>query len=95
VELEFETNFGLITEDQMRGCRGVHFDVADNFSPAHRPTDRSTYTHKLDFELDTSVSVFNWLPRERKWLRNIDVETSLDYRTGEGWRQRGGCGVPR
>ena len=56
----------------------MHFDIVDNFSPAERPTDRSVYTHKLDFELDASVSLFNWLP-QRNWLRNIDVEGSLDY----------------
>jgi hypothetical protein len=37
----------------------VHFDVVDNFSPAQRPLGRSAYTHKLDFELDTSTSPFN------------------------------------
>ena len=34
--------------------------------------------HKLNFELDTSVSVFNWLP-EGKWLRGLELEGSLDY----------------
>src|SRR5688572_28659762 len=38
----------------------------------------SVYTRKLDFELDTSISLFNRLP-ENNWLRNIDVEASLDY----------------
>jgi hypothetical protein len=32
----------------------------------------------LNFELDTSVSVFNWLP-EGKWLRGLELEGSLDY----------------
>ena len=50
----------------------------DNFSPAERPTDKSLYTHKLNLELDMSVSVFNWLP-ERRWLRGVEIEGSLDY----------------
>jgi hypothetical protein len=78
VELEFEINLALIQENLTGGWLAVHFDIVDNFSPAERPTDRSVYTHKLDFELDTSVSVFNWLP-ERNPLRNVDVEGSLDY----------------
>jgi hypothetical protein len=82
VELESEINLTLIPEDQTGGWLGVHFDIIDNFSPAERPMDRSVYTHKLDFELDTSVSPFTWLP-EKNWLRNVDVEASLDYmRTG-------------
>ena len=35
-------------------------------------------THKLNLELDTSVSVFNWL-REGRWLRGVELEGSLDY----------------
>jgi hypothetical protein len=79
VELEFKSQFTLITEDQTSDWVARHFDLVDNFSAAQRPADRSTYTHKLDFEFDTSVSVFNWLPQERKWLRNIAVESLIDY----------------
>ena len=50
----------------------------DKFSPAERPSDRRVYTHKLNFELDTSLSVFNWLP-EGRWLRGVELEGSLDY----------------
>jgi hypothetical protein len=78
VELEFEINLALIQEDVTGGWLAVHFDIVDNFSPAERPKDRSVYTHKLDFELDTSVSLVNWLP-ERNPLRNVDAEGSLDY----------------
>ena len=77
-ELEFETNFIWLSGDRTRGWVSSHFDVVDKFSPATRPTDRRAYTHKLNFELDTSVSVFNWLP-ERKWLRGVELEGSLDY----------------
>jgi hypothetical protein len=76
-ELEFETNFIWLSSDRTRGWVRSHFDVVDKFSPATRPTDRRAYTHKLNFELDTSVSVFNWLP-EGKWLRGVELEGSLD-----------------
>jgi hypothetical protein len=52
--------------------------VVDKFSSAERPTDRRAYTHKLNLELDTAVSIFNWLP-EGRWLRGVELEGSLDY----------------
>jgi hypothetical protein len=33
---------------------------------------------QLNLELDTSVSVFNWL-RDGRWLRGVELEGSLDY----------------
>jgi hypothetical protein len=55
-----------------------HFDVVDQFSPAERPGARRAYTHKLDFELDTAFHLFKKLPEDR-WLRGLELETSLDY----------------
>lgn len=77
-ELEFETNFVWLPAKRTRGWLSSHFDVVDKFSPAERPGDRRAYTHKLNFELDTSVAVFNWLP-EGRWLRGVELEGSLDY----------------
>lgn len=77
-ELEFETNFIWLPGRRTGGWLSSHFDVVDKFSHAKRPTDRRAYTHKLNFELDTSLSVFNWLP-EGKWLRGVELEGSLDY----------------
>ena len=77
-EIEFETNFVWLPGDRTGGWISSHFDVVDKFSPAERPSDRSAYTHKLNLELDTSVSVFNWL-REGRWLRGVELEGSLDY----------------
>ncbi len=57
---------------------GSHFDIVDKFSPSDRPLDGAAYTHKLNFELDTAVNIFNWLP-DGNWLRNIELEGSLDY----------------
>lgn len=45
---------------------------------AERPHSTTAYTHKLDLELDTALHVFNWLP-EGRWLRGVELETSLDY----------------
>jgi hypothetical protein len=77
-ELEFETNVVWLSARRTRGWLSSHFDVVDKFSPAERPSDRRAYTHKLNFELDTSVSIFNWLP-EGRWLRGVEIEGSLDY----------------
>jgi len=76
-ELEFETNFVWLPPERTRGWVSSHLDIVDKFSAAERPTDRGAYTHKLNFELDTSVSVFNWLP-ENRWLRGVELEGSLD-----------------
>jgi hypothetical protein len=77
-ELEFESNFVWLPGGRTQGWVSSHFDVVDKFSAAERPTDRRAYTHKLNLELDTSVSIFNWLP-EGRWLRGVELEGSLDY----------------
>lgn len=77
-ELEFETNLTWLPAERMRGWISSHFDIVDKLSPAERPTDTRAYTHKLNLELDTAVAIFNRLP-EGHWLRNIELEGSLDY----------------
>ena len=77
-ELEFETNLVWLPGERTRGWVSSHFDIVDKFSSAERPTDRRAYTHKLNLELDTSVSIFNWLPGDG-WLRGVELEGSLDY----------------
>ena len=78
VELEFEANLHIVTDALGKGWVTSHFDVVDQFSPAERPAASQAYTHKLDFELDTAVHLFNFLP-EGRWLRGVELETSLDY----------------
>lgn len=58
----------------------AHFDVIDKLSPAAQPDDDRLFTHKLNFELDAAAAflVFSRLP-EGSWLRNVEVEGSLDY----------------
>ena len=78
VELELEANFTWLTADQTGGWLESHIDIVDKFSPAARPHDASAYTHKLNFELDTALLVFNWLPDDT-WLKDVELEGSLDY----------------
>ena len=61
VELELELNLTWLEPEQTGGWVESHFDIIDKFSPAQRPTDTTAYTHKLNFELDTAVLIFNWL----------------------------------
>ena len=78
VELELELNLTWLEPEQTGGWVESHFDIIDKFSPAERPTDTSAYTHKLNIELDTAVLLFKWLPDDN-WLRNVELEGSLDY----------------
>lgn len=77
-QLELESNFHWLPDTRTGGWVSSHFDVVDKFSPAERPGATKAYTHKLDLELDTAVHIFNWLP-EGRWLRGVELETSLDY----------------
>jgi hypothetical protein len=77
-ELEFEANFVWLGWQRTGGWLSSHVDVVDKFSPAERPSDRRAYTHKLNFELDTSFALFNWIS-EGRWLRGVELEGSLDY----------------
>jgi hypothetical protein len=78
VELETELNIDLFGTKQTGGWVSSHFDIVDQFSPASRPGSTRSYTHKLDFEWDTSFHVFSRLP-EGQWLREVEAEVSLDY----------------
>ena len=62
----------------VRPVGSAHISTSSTFSVAERPSDRRAYTHKLTLELDTSVSIFNWL-REGRRLRGVELEGSLDY----------------
>jgi hypothetical protein len=77
-EIEFEANLTWLPGARTGGWVSSHVDVVDKFSAAERPGDRRAYTHKLNFELDTAVAIFNRLP-EGRWLRGVELEGSLDY----------------
>jgi hypothetical protein len=78
VEIESELNIELFDTDQTAGWVSSHFDIVDKFSPGETPRAGSVYTHKLNFEWDTAFHVFNRVP-SAPWLRNVEVELSLDY----------------
>ncbi len=78
VEIELEVNIGLVEPEQTGGWVESHFDVVDKISAAERPTDTSAYTHKLNFEWDTAFRIFSRLSAGH-WLRDVEVEGSLDY----------------
>ena len=78
VEIEAEVNFYLFDTNRTGGWVSSHVDVVDKFSPGETPRAGSVYTHKLNFEWDTAFHVFNRLPSGH-WLRNVELELSLDY----------------
>jgi hypothetical protein len=78
IEIESEVNFSLFGTDQTGGWVSSHVDVVDKFSPGATPRAGSVYTHKLNLEWDTAFLVFNKLP-SGNWLRNLELEVSLDY----------------
>ena len=77
-ELEFEAKFYWLPASRTGGWVSSHVDIVDKFSPNERPEIQRAYTHKLNLELDTSVAPFTRLA-ERRWLRGLEVEVSLDY----------------
>jgi hypothetical protein len=78
VEIESELNIDLFDTDQTGGWVSSHVDIVDKYSPGATPRAGSVYTHKLNLEWDTAFHVFNRLPQGH-WLRNLELELSLDY----------------
>jgi hypothetical protein len=78
VEIESEMKFYWLESKQTGGWVSSHFDIVDKFSPSKRPGDKGIYTHKLNLELDTALSIFKRLP-ETHWLHDVEIEGSLDY----------------
>jgi hypothetical protein len=78
IEIEAELNLDLFGTEQTGGWVSSHVDIVDQVSPGKTPRVGSVYTHKLDLEWDTAVHVFNRL-RQGHWLRNVELEVSLDY----------------
>jgi hypothetical protein len=78
VEIESELNINLFDEEQTGGWVSSHVDIVDKFSPGATPRAGSVYAHKLNFEWDTAFHVFSRVPRA-PWLRNVEVELSVDY----------------
>lgn len=78
VVLEAEADLALLTPEETGGWVGAHLDMIDELSPATRAEDDRLFTHKLDCEPEAALVAFNGLP-EGSWIRNVEVEASLDY----------------
>lgn len=66
-------------------------NIADLYSQAARPTDRSAYTHKLELDLVAHLHAFSWMPTAT-YLHRVSVYAILDY-VGTGL-PRAGDAVP-
>lgn len=76
-ELETELNLVWLRSEDTGGWVGSHFDIIDKYSPGGLPHNLDRYTHKLNFELDTAVAFLKWT--KKPWLKDIEIEASLDY----------------
>jgi hypothetical protein len=76
-ELETELNLHWLQSENTGGWVGSHFDIVDKYSRGALPHNLDLYTHKLNFELDTAVAFLKWT--KKPWLRDIEIEGSLDY----------------
>jgi len=76
-ELETELNLHWLKSESTGGWVGSHFDIVDKYSRGALPHNLDSYTHKLNFELDTAVAFLKWT--KKPWLSDIEIEGSLDY----------------
>jgi polyvinyl alcohol dehydrogenase (cytochrome) len=76
--LEFGASFSLIPMKATNGWLGFNVDVLDQFGPAAQPDDESAYTHKLQFEADAVLGIFQWLPKKNP-LTKINAFVTLEY----------------
>ena len=76
--LEFGTSLALLKPKTTSGWLAVNMNVIDQVSPAAEPEDAREYTHKLSLELNTTLGIFNWLPKGN-WLRNVTAYATLGY----------------
>jgi hypothetical protein len=71
-------SLALLPATETSGWFDLAGNVGDLFSQAARPSDASTYTHKLDLDLVGHANVFNWMP-SGAYLRRLSVFGILDY----------------
>lgn len=67
----------VLPKTKTYGLLAINLQVADQFSAAARPTDKSDYTHKLDLTAIGAWSLFSRLGIP--YLKNVDVLTVFDY----------------
>lgn len=68
----------LLPAAQAHGWLDLGVNVADLYSQAARPSDKSAYTHKLDLDLVAHVHAFAWAP-PKTWLHRVSVYSLLDF----------------
>ncbi len=78
VNLALGAKLHVVPSTRTGGWLGIDGDVFDNYTPAARPKDKSSYTHKLALQGDALLGIFDWL-RPGAWLRNVPVYASLTY----------------
>ena len=71
-------SISALTASQTRGIVDLDGVVADLFSQAARPGDKSSFTHKLDLELATHWHPFNALS-QHDYLHRVTLLGLLDY----------------
>lgn len=71
-------SLSVLPATETAGWLDAAVNVADLFSQAARPEDKSSYTHKLDLELLTHVHPFAAGP-PTMWLHRVAVFAILDY----------------
>jgi hypothetical protein len=85
--LEFGTSVTAIPMKATNGWFALAFNVLDQFGPAAQPDDESAYTHKLQFEADAVLGIFNWLPKKNP-LTKMNAFITLEY-TATGLAEEG------
>jgi hypothetical protein len=67
-----------VTVNETNGWADLSVVVGDLYSQAARPSDRSSYTQKLDLELLAQLHAFAWTP-PATYVHRISVFAILDY----------------
>lgn len=71
-------SLALLPAAQTHGWLDLAANVGDLYSQAARPSDKSSYTHKLDLDLVAHLHAFAWAP-PKTWLHRVNVYSILDY----------------
>jgi len=79
LSLGLGVTYNVLTPKMTGGWFTLAPYVGDLFSPAARPTDQSSYTHKLDLGLVGTVHAFSWEPAYA-YAHGIGVILQYDYR---------------
>jgi hypothetical protein len=87
LSLGMGVTYNVVTPQETGGWLTLSPYLGDLFSPAQRPDDRSSYTHKLDLGAVATVHAFAWEPK-KAWVHGLGVIIQYDYRA-TGLPQKG------